>query len=139
VASAIPSAAPYRLSLCTAPLYATDRKPGHPRLKHCFARIEDADGAAEYWGYGRNGLAPEPYPDQPSVQCWARPQPLNERQRAVFMQALAETLREGYQWGHNDCCSGLLAAHRQAFAEDAPPAISEAARDLAASPELFAE
>ena len=134
---AIPAAAPYRLSLCIAPLYATDHEPGHPRLKHCFVRIEDGQGAAEYWGYGRGGLAPEPYPDQSSVHCWTRPQPLDAAGKASFMAALAESARSGYQWGRNDCCSGLLAVHRRVFAAEAPPAIGEAARDLAASPEVF--
>lgn len=133
----VPASPAYQLSFCTADLYETDRSPGHPRLKHCFVRIEGSDGEAEHWGYGRAGLGPEPYPDTPSRQCWALPENLDAGQKAAFLAALAERAGRGYAWGKNDCCSVLLAAQRDTLGREAPPPITEAAQELGGSPEIW--
>jgi hypothetical protein len=127
----------YRLSYCTSALYATKRNPGHQRLRHCFLRIEDGRGGTEYWGHGRSGLVAEPHPDTPSTRCWPLAEWLSEGQRAALLRSLGDTAALGYRWGGNDCCSALATAHRAALGDRVPRAITDAARNLAASPEIF--
>lgn len=128
---------PYRLSYCTSPLYATDLRPGHAWLKHCFMRIENADGDVEHWAIGRSGLVREPYPYTPFTRCWPAPKNLSGQQRSALLGALAERQTLGYSWGDNNCCSALVTAHRQALGGEPPWTIGDAARALATSPEIY--
>jgi hypothetical protein len=132
-----PATVPYRLSYCTSALYATDQTPGHSFLKHCFLRIDNGRGDAEFWSIGRGGLGSETYPDTASTRCSLAAIPMSEAQKSALLGALAAAANRGYRWGGNDCCSALAAAHRQVLGSEAPLAIREAARDLAASPEVF--
>lgn len=127
----------FTLWACTVNLGASPRRPGHPQLKHCFAKITDINGqAVTTYAYGRSGLAHEPYPDLASV----RSEPiatLNAEELSKFSAAFRECGEKPYQWGRNDCCSCLQYALEQGTRTEAPGLVRKAARDISNSPEVF--
>ena len=128
---------PYRLYACTADLGATPTHAGHPQLKHCFAKLVDADGTVvRTWAFGPGGMVPEPYPDLESVACRIQGQGLNEAAVRRFHAALGRCDARGYQWGENDCCACLEQAVRDGLDMVPDDRIRQAARAIAAAPDL---
>lgn len=128
----------YRVVVCTVNLGATGRRSGHPVLKHCFARIEDENGEAERTlAFGRAGVASEPYPELVSVRCEVQATGLSAAEKERFVGAFNACEARGYQWGANDCCSCVGEAVRTGLGGEPLALVSEAAADLARSPEVL--
>jgi hypothetical protein len=100
----------YRVALCTSNLGATQNNPGHPNLKHCYAKIIDDSGKLiDSLSFGLHGVGRESHPDNDSSSCKVMSQPLNHQQLQRFITAFNHQGQQPYRWGHNDCCS--LLAH----------------------------
>ena len=127
----------YDLLGCTANLGASDRRPGHPTLKHCFAKLRSEAGSdEETLAHGRSGLTEEPYPDVDSVRCRVQARGLTQAQRDRFVAAFAECAGRPYAWGVDDCCSCVETAVRQGLGEEPSDLIRAASRGLRSSPEV---
>ena len=131
------SADGYRLLTCTANLGAGPRKAGHPELKHCFAKVLDADGQpVRTWSLGLHGVLHESFPEHESVACRMQAEDLGEADIARFDNAFEDCAGLGYRWGERDCCSCLERAVRKGLGIEPDPTVQQAARDLARSPDL---
>lgn len=98
----------YRLDVCTANLGATYSKPGHPFLKHCFAKIMGSDGKViQTLAFGRDGVLDEPYPDVASSKCETQAMNLSRLEVKAFVSDFQEQGKQIYKWGVNDCCAIL--------------------------------
>lgn len=98
----------YRVALCTTNLGANANHAGHPSLKHCFAKVIDANGQAlTSLSFGLHGVASESYAEVNSANCQLMPQLLDQTQLQHFIDAFKQQGAQPYQWGHNDCCSLL--------------------------------
>ncbi|MFQ3220046.1 MAG: hypothetical protein ACI96W_002413 [Paraglaciecola sp.] len=111
----------YKVMLCTSNLGASEKNSGHPRLKHCYAKIIDSMGKqVDSLSFGLQGVVSEPNVDTTSTQCETLSSSLTHAQVSNF---ISEYKRQGnlpYQWGKNDCCSVL--AHAVKVGLDLHPA-----------------
>ena len=126
-----------RLLTCTANLGAGPHKPGHPELKHCFAKALDTDDQpVRTWSLGLHGVAHEAFPEHESVACRAQAEDLTAADIARFDAAFEACAGQGYRWGERDCCSCLERALREGLSIEPDLAVRQAARGLARSPDL---
>lgn len=126
----------FSVVLCTANLGASNIRPGHDKLKHCFIEFRDCRGRVlSSYAHGPSGMSGEPYPHVSSVQRYpVAVVTADERQR--LEHAVQERGAQPYRWGKNDCCSTLISAVQTDAGVSIPTPIAQAASDIRHSPPL---